>query len=156
VVLRLAVELSPSDQAGEVRALAMFVDVNAGKGTEQSFPVVCLTSSDAVTVEAEEPHAEVTKEVGLLLAAKAKDEAARLGREGDFVAAVSALRTTRAMLGSSRLFAAAMSKSDIDGLEAIEQHLANAPTPSTLKEMHYQSYLGRERRKRYDPPSEKK
>jgi Ca-activated chloride channel family protein len=156
VVLRLAVELPTADQPLEVQALTMYVDVNAGKGTEQSFPVARLSPASTSDIEAEAPDAGVANEVGLLLAAKAKDEAARLGREGDFVAAVGALRSTRASLMASPMGQSMAFKGEIELFERFEQGLADAPNRSTLKEMHYQSYLGRERRKRYDPPSEKK
>ncbi len=154
VVLRLVLNAGAGGPVADIRALAMYLDVESGTGSEGKFPAVTLRTASPSQIEAEQPDQDVAREVALLLAAKAKDEAARLSREGDAVSAVHMLRSAQSTILASSAAAAPMVAHEIAMLGTLADQTGEAPTARQVKEMHYQAYLSRQNRKRYDPPKE--
>jgi len=66
-----------------VQALALYTDTATGQGTEQTFPSAHLRYASLPDVDRQRTDEAVASEVALLLAAKAKEDAARLSRQGE-------------------------------------------------------------------------
>lgn len=150
VVLKLAVAPSPIGAERTVRALALSVDGATGHGTETAFPEVTLRSADQEAVDGQPTEAEVAREVALLLAARAKEEAVRLSRQGEHAGAATALRGALGLLAAAGP-ADAVLAAEAARLELLAEEAARGLTGAQLKELHYQKYLAHERRRRYGP-----
>src|SRR5439155_10695742 len=128
------------------------VDTATGRGTETAFPIAELRPATAAEVAEQPTNDEVAREVALLLAARAKDEAARLSRKGDDVAASAALATARLALAASPYAAAPAFVAEMAALDSLASAAVGGLQRTQVKELHYSSYLAREGRRRYDPP----
>ncbi len=151
VVLKLSVSGPNVDTPLTVDALALYTDTETGRGTEEAFPAVALGLADAESVDNQETDIEVARQVALLLAARAKEEAVRLSRLGEDAAAAGALASAGQALSVSAYASDPSVAGEIGALmqladDAGRQGLAE----SQRKELRYQSYLSREARTRYD------
>jgi Ca-activated chloride channel family protein len=159
VVLRLAVETSAepartgAEAAGAllaIRALALYVDVATGRGTELAFPPVELRTAARRAVESQAPRAEVEAEVALLVAAHARREAARLSVLGDHRAAAQTLATAGQALGASARASEPAVAAQIAALAHLAADAGRGLDRAERKELRYQSYLLRVSKRRYD------
>jgi Ca-activated chloride channel family protein len=106
VLLHLAVDPGEMGDPLPVGALALYVDTATGQGTEQPFPPMAMRYADRAAAEDQATDDDVAREVGPLLAARAKQEAVRLSRLGDHVGAASALA------GAQRTLSAGVYRAD--------------------------------------------
>lgn len=131
-----------------IDAAVTWHDVVAGAGRRDIFPAATLHFADPAACDAEAADPEVMAEVAILLAAREREQAVRLARAGQEAAARQALHDAWAALSPALPFSAhARALADDLGRKA-------SPTASldeaTLKELHYQTYLDRQGRRRYD------
>jgi Ca-activated chloride channel family protein len=137
------------DRPVAVSALAVFTDVETGRGTELAFPEVWLGPAAPAEVDAQSTHPDVEAEVALLRAAMARKEAVRLSVLGDDRAAHEVLVGVCQRLSAS---AYAAHPAVATQIRALSQHAAQASLGFTLaqqKDLSYQAYLLREARPRY-------
>jgi Ca-activated chloride channel family protein len=153
VLLKLVVEPARGVASLALDAVALYVDVASGRGTDQPFPRVELRVAPDAEVEREEPRADVAQEVALQLAAQAKEAAARLSREGDDLSAVQVLAQARVTLSASPFVALAPIADELTALGNLADEASRGLDRRQVKEMHYQSYLTKQARRRYDPPT---
>ena len=131
-------------------ARALYVATETGQGMETAFPAVALRYAEQEAVDTQQTDDEVAGEVALLLAAQAKEEAARLSRRGDHSAAAGTLRLASQTLAASPAMAAPGVAAEATALYALAVDADQGLSEAQRKEMHYQSYLSRFSRKRYD------
>ena len=150
VVLELSI--TPQADAGRlaIAAVALYVDMATGRGADTTFPVlhVCHASGDAVA--AQEADEAVSRQVALLLAAKAKDEAVRLSRLGEHAAAAATLAYARQSLSTSADAGDGAVAGELASLTHLALQASTGFDEGQRKELRYQSYLSREARTRYD------
>ncbi len=151
-VLKLRVSVPGGDALLRIGGLALYTDTGTGRGTEQKLPEVELHPSAPASVGAQLPDADVEREVMLLLAARARDEAVRLSRLGEDSAAASALGAASRSLSMSAYSADATISREIGALMSLAQDAGRGLREHQRKELRYQAYLSREARSRYDPP----
>lgn len=156
VVLTLAVSSMCPDAATAapptIRALALYVDLATGRGTETAFPEVELGLADRAKVESQAPNLEIEEEVALLLAAQARREAVRLSVLGDHRAAARALASAGQALGASAGAARPRIAEQIVALASLGAEAGRGLDRAGQKELRYQSYLLRTSHRRYDGP----
>ena len=152
VLLQLSIDPGQPGGPLPVGALALYVDTATGQGTEQPFPPVAMRYADRTAAEDQATDDDVAREVALLLAARAKQEAARLSRLGDPVAAASALADARRSLSAGAYAADPAVAGELAALAALVQEAGQGLTEHQRKELRYQAYLTREARGRYGPP----
>jgi len=135
-----------------VQALALYTDTATGQGTEQTFPSAHLRYASLPDVDRQRTDEAVASEVALLLAAKAKEDAARLSRQGEHDAAAGALRQAQASLAAAPYGAANAPgiAAELSALGRLADAAGQGMDESQRKELHYQSYLTRSARKRHD------
>lgn len=135
-----------------VQALALYTDTATGQGTEQTFPSAHLRYAALPEVDRQRTDEAVASEVALLLAAKAKEDAARLSRQGEHDAAAGALRQAQASLAAAPYGAANAPgiAAELSALGRLADAAGQGMDESQRKELHYQSYLTRSARKRHD------
>jgi Ca-activated chloride channel family protein len=151
-LLHLSVEPGPPGNPLPVGALSLYLDTATGHGTEEPFPPLAMRYADRAAVEDQATNDDVAREVALLLAARAKQEAVRLSRLGDHLAAASALADARRSLSAGAYMAHPAVASELATLASLAQAARQGLSEYQRKELRYQSYLTREARGRYDPP----
>lgn len=151
VLLKLSVE-AMVDAPLPVGALALYTDAETGRGVEARFPGVELRPADRAAADAQVEDADVEREVALLRAARARDEAARLSRQGDARAAAGALSAAGQALRMSASAADPAVAGEIGALMQMAGDAERGLGEREIKELRYQSYLRREARGRYDAP----
>jgi Ca-activated chloride channel family protein len=156
VLLRLAVpppQPSPDMTAasGELAmtALALYVDVESGRGVETAFPVASLAYADSATVAQAPVDIDVDEELAVLLAARARRDAVRLNVLGDRRAAASALAVASQALAAAPSAARSAVASQARLLADLSAQASLGFGAGQIKELHYQSYLLRQNRRRY-------
>jgi Ca-activated chloride channel family protein len=140
------------DHPVELQALALFTDVETGRGTELTFPEAWLRPADAIEVDAQRPDPRVETEIALLHAAEARKEAVRLSILGDDRAAHEVLVGAFQSLSAN---AYAAHPAVATQIRSLSQHATQARlgfTRAQQKELGYQAYLLREARSRYGKP----
>jgi Ca-activated chloride channel family protein len=152
VLLQVAIEPTAARDRQELTGLALYVDSDTGRGTEQAFPPVELVATSRAEVEGQVTNEEVAREVALLLAARAKEQAASLVRKGDDLAAVATLGAARVALAASPYAAAPAFAAEIAALDELSDAAQGGLKRAQVKELHYSSYLAREGRRRFDLP----
>lgn len=150
VVLKLAIGAGALASSLPLTARALYVATETGQGLETAFPIVALRYAPQEAVDTQRTDGEVAREVALLLAAQAKEEAARLSRQGDHAAAAGTLRLASQTLAASPAMAAPQVAQEAGALYALAADADQGLSESQRKELHYQSYLSRFSRKRYD------
>jgi Ca-activated chloride channel family protein len=151
-LLNLSIEPGQPGNSLPVGALALYLDTATGHGTEETFPPLAMRYADRAAVEDQATNDDVAREVALLLAARAKQEAVRLSRLGDHVAAASALTDARRCLSAGAYMAHPAVANELATLASLAQAAGQGLSEYQRKELRYQSYLAREARGRYDPP----
>lgn len=149
VLLALAVEVGAAP-ALELRGRALYVQTESGLGSETPCPTVALRVATQEEVDTQRTDDEVAREVALLLAAQAKEEAARLSRRGEHGAAASTLHLASQALAASPYMAAPQVAEEASALSAMASVADQGLSETQRKELRYQSYLTRFSRKRYD------
>ncbi len=150
IPLAFQVTTVPAATGSEVpiHALVMYREPHLGRGRELRFPDVALRHAADRQVDGQKRDFEVTKQVGLLYAARAKREAAALNREGRFDEARRLLERTAERIES-------YAGSDPELREAIRQLRELAPQAAlpmaapAVKEMTYAAYLTARNRSDY-------
>ena len=150
VVLELSIASDASDAPLTIEAAALYVEMTTGRGVDATFPATTFQPTTAEEAESRQPDEAVRREVALLLAAQAQEEAVRRSRRGDYSGAASALTDARYTLAALPEAAAPAMAAQIASLEALAMEAAEGLDERHLKELHYQSYLTREDRRRYD------
>ena len=151
---RVVLELSVTPDIGgaplTIEAAALYVEMTTGRGVDATFPAATFQSATAEKAESRQPDEAVRHEVALLLAAQAQEEAVRRSRRGDYGGAASALANAGYTLAALPGAADPAMAARIASLEALAMDAAEGLDERHLKELHYQSYLTREDRRRYD------
>jgi Ca-activated chloride channel homolog len=138
------------DRPLALQALALFTDVQTGRGSELAFPDVWLRPADASAVDGQIPDPDVEREISLMHAAQARKEAVRLSVLGDQRAAHGVLAAACENLLAS---AYAAHPSVATQIRSLSQHAIQARrglSRAQQQELGYQAYLLREGRPRYD------
>ncbi len=151
VMLKLSVRLDDAEPRS-VRALALYTDTDSGRGTEQAFEPIELRASPQEEVDRQPTNEEVAREVALLLAARAKEEAVRLSRAGEDRAAAAVLSAAQTALAASPYASSTEIASEMASLRMSAHQAMGGLSEGQRKEMRYQLYLARERRERHDSP----
>ncbi len=135
-----------------VQALALYTDTATGQGTEQTFPSAHLRYAALPEVDRQRTDEAVASEVALLLAARAKEDAARLSRQGEHEAAAGTLRQAQATLAAAPCppSGAPGIAAELSALGSLADAAGQGMDENQRKELHYQSYLTRSARKRHD------
>jgi len=158
ILLHLSIDRDGSAATGAdslpltVQALALYTDTATGQGTEQTFPSAHLRYAALPDVDRQRTDEAVASEVALLLAARAKEDAARLSRQGEHEAAAGTLRQAQASLAAAP-YAAANAPgiaAELSALGSLAAAAGQGMDENQRKELHYQSYLTRSARKRHD------
>jgi Ca-activated chloride channel family protein len=152
ILLKLSVSPGHIDRSLAIGALALYVDTATGHGSEQLSHSAELRYADPDAVDRQETNDEVARAVALLLAAQAKEEAARLSRRGADAAAASALAAAGQALSAGPFAADPAVAGEITVLASMAAEASSGLAEHQRKELRYQSYLTRESRRRYDPP----
>ena len=158
VLLRLAVDPPDTlDDAAsavgrDIRALALYVDVDTGRGVELAFPIASLQYADLESVENQTIDRAVEEELALQVAARARHEAVRLTVLGDRQAAAVALASSSQLLAGFATANRPTVAGEIAALASLAENAQEGFGRQELKELHYQSYLQRQQRRRYDRP----
>jgi len=151
---RVVLELSVTPDIGgaplTIDAAALYVEMTTGRGVDATCPAATFQSATAEEAEPGQPDEAVRREVALLLAAQAQEEAVRRSRRGDYGGAASALANAGYTLAALPGAAAPAMAARIASLQALAMDAAEGLDERHLKELHYQSYLTREARRRYD------
>jgi Ca-activated chloride channel family protein len=131
-------------------ALAVFTDVQTGRGSEVAFPAALLRPADAPSVDGQVADPEVERELSLARAAQARQEAVRLSVLGDHRAAHSVLAAACETLLASAYGAHPAVATQIQSLAHHAVLAGRGLSRAQQQELGYQAYLLRESRKRYD------
>lgn len=150
VMLKLRVAVETEHTPLTIRGLALFTDTESMRGAEEAFPQAELRPAEGAAVDGQPADGEVERELALLLAARAKEEASRLGRRGEHAAAASALGAASHALRMGAHATDPTVASEISALMRFSAEARDGLGERQLKELRYQSYLRREARSRYD------
>lgn len=150
VILKLNVRSENAPRDLSIQTRVMYTDTATGRGTESSVPPVTLSFAGDAEVEAQPVNDEVAREVGLLLSARAKEKAARLVREGGSDAAVANIQAAGRALGESTYANDPAFQAEIAQLQDTALQMRAGLREQQRKDLHYQSYLARTARNRYD------
>ena len=150
-VLRLSVRASAGQETLPLAARALYVDTDTARGEEVPFDVAALRCGEQDAVDTQPTDDAVAREVALLLAARAKEEAARLSRRGERREAAQFLRAASVGLCAMAAPGDAAVSGEADALSALAGEMEHGEmSEARLKDVHYDAYLRRERRTRYD------
>ena len=143
--------IAPPGAAGNevtVRAVALYRDAELGRGRELEFPALSLRRAPDHEVDVQPRDVGVQKATGLLYAARARQVAARLNREGRYDEARRVLERTAERIASH-------AGSDPELLAAVQELRREAPqfaasmAAPMLKEATYGAYRATRGRKDY-------
>jgi hypothetical protein len=150
-VLRLSVRAGTTHETLPLAARALYADTDTGRGEEVAFDVATLRRADQDAVDTQPTDDAVAREVALLLAARAKEEATRLSRRGERHEAARFLRATSVGLCAMAAPGDAAVSGEANALAALAGEMEHGEmSEARLKDVHYNAYLRRERRARYD------
>jgi Ca-activated chloride channel family protein len=151
VLLELQVDAGAvADSPVALAALAVFTDVQTGRGSELAFPVALLQPADATAVDGQVADPEVERELSLAQAARARQEAVRLSVLGDHRAAHGVLAAACETLLASAYAAHPAIATQIQALASHAVLAGRGLSRAQQQELGYQAYLLRESRRRYD------
>ncbi len=147
-VLSLRIDPAAFDAEDAVEIALVAYYTADGQGREEAFPLVTLRAALREVVAAQTVDKDVSAEVALLMAAKAREEAARLSHEGDAAGAGAQLRVASQSLRAAPAAPAAFLH-EANALDALAAQADAGLSGEQEKELHYQSYLRRQSRQRH-------
>jgi Ca-activated chloride channel family protein len=128
-----------------------YTDAQTHRHREQDFPPLELRYAPVHAVRSEPVHREVDREVSLLLAARARDEASALSREGRHADALGILRETAGKLTRSPYAAEPEFAAEAASVRHLVSRAERGPLDElTRKQMGADSHSLRQRKARYD------